>query len=271
MLFEPVGEALVQLGAGRLRQRVVGGVADQQVAEAERVVARELRRVGPDELLADERQPAAAAPAARLGRAPATAPRWKTWPSTAPRSSTRARPGRAGRAAPPAAPGSSAARRPRRRPTRARAPASPRRRAGCPRPPRGSARAARDDAAELVEQLARSRRRRAARAGPSSRSACRRPSRAAVEQLRAAPCRAAGSARRGERSATCSTRSRNVSSPQWRSSKTQTSGRSCACSSSSLRKAQAISSADVAASLSPSSERIARGCAPRRTAARRAA
>ena len=36
MLLEPVGEALVQLGARRLRERVVGGVADQEVAEAER-------------------------------------------------------------------------------------------------------------------------------------------------------------------------------------------------------------------------------------------
>ena len=31
---EPAGEALVQLGSGRLRQRLVGGVPDQQVAEA---------------------------------------------------------------------------------------------------------------------------------------------------------------------------------------------------------------------------------------------
>ena len=38
--LEPGGEALVQLGPGRLRQRVVGGVADQQVAEAEAVLAR---------------------------------------------------------------------------------------------------------------------------------------------------------------------------------------------------------------------------------------
>ena len=41
---EPVGEALVQLGARLLRQRVVRGVADQQVAEPERVVAGERRR-----------------------------------------------------------------------------------------------------------------------------------------------------------------------------------------------------------------------------------
>ena len=55
VLFQPGGEALVQLGAGRLRERVVGGVADQQVAEAEPVLAGELRPVGPDQPLADER------------------------------------------------------------------------------------------------------------------------------------------------------------------------------------------------------------------------
>ena len=50
-----------------------------------------------------------------------------------------------------------------------------------------------------------------------------------------------------ERSATCSIRSRKVSSPHWMSSKTTTSGRSAAACSSVLRNAQAISSADVAA------------------------
>ena len=49
-----------------------------------------------------------------------------------------------------------------------------------------------------------------------------------------------------ESSATCSTRSRNVCSPHWMSSKTTTSGSSAAARSSVLRKAQAISSADVA-------------------------
>ena len=36
VLLQPGCEALVEVGAGRFRQRVVGGVADQQVAEAER-------------------------------------------------------------------------------------------------------------------------------------------------------------------------------------------------------------------------------------------
>ena len=40
LLLEPVREALVQLGAPLLGQRRVGGVADEDVAEAERVLAR---------------------------------------------------------------------------------------------------------------------------------------------------------------------------------------------------------------------------------------
>src|SRR5262245_61544080 len=52
---KPVGEALVQLGAGRLRERLVRGVTDQQVAEAEAFVAGERRRRRANELLANER------------------------------------------------------------------------------------------------------------------------------------------------------------------------------------------------------------------------
>ena len=54
VLLEPRREALVQLCSGRLRQRVVGRVPDQQVAEAVGVLAGKLRLVGPDELLADQ-------------------------------------------------------------------------------------------------------------------------------------------------------------------------------------------------------------------------
>src|SRR5690349_4632579 len=39
VLVEPVGEAGVQVGADSLGERVVGGVADQQVSEAVAVVA----------------------------------------------------------------------------------------------------------------------------------------------------------------------------------------------------------------------------------------
>src|SRR6266516_7319990 len=56
LAFEPVCEALVQLGPQLLRHRAVGGIADQDVAEAEGVVVREFGTPGPDQFLADEGQ-----------------------------------------------------------------------------------------------------------------------------------------------------------------------------------------------------------------------
>ena len=56
VLVEPVGERLVELGPGPLGERVVGGVADQEVAEAERLLVGVGRLVGPDHLLAHERE-----------------------------------------------------------------------------------------------------------------------------------------------------------------------------------------------------------------------
>ena len=111
--LEPVGEALVQLGARRLRQRVVGGVADQQVAEAERVVAGELRAVGADQLLAHERgqarrRPRGSSGRERLRRRRGGRPRPRPRRARARARSCRRR---AGRGARRAAPGSSAARR----------------------------------------------------------------------------------------------------------------------------------------------------------------
>ncbi len=53
-LLDPRREALVEVGTLELRQRLVGGVADQQVAETKRIVAGQRRRRGPDELLAHE-------------------------------------------------------------------------------------------------------------------------------------------------------------------------------------------------------------------------
>ena len=53
---EPVGELLVQLRARRLRQRLVRGVADEQVAKAVPLVLGEGRRGRADELLAHERR-----------------------------------------------------------------------------------------------------------------------------------------------------------------------------------------------------------------------
>ncbi len=58
VLLQPARETRVQLCTGRLRQRLVGGVAQQQVTEAEAVVAREQRSLRPDQLLADERRQA---------------------------------------------------------------------------------------------------------------------------------------------------------------------------------------------------------------------
>ena len=54
--LEPVGELLVQLGARLLGQRVVRGVADEEMAELEGVLVGEVGGVRPDELLPDERE-----------------------------------------------------------------------------------------------------------------------------------------------------------------------------------------------------------------------
>ncbi len=56
--LEPRGEALVQVGARCLRQRLVGRVADQQVAEAVPVLPHQLRAFRTDEVLANERDQA---------------------------------------------------------------------------------------------------------------------------------------------------------------------------------------------------------------------
>ena len=86
----------------------------------------------------------------------------------------------------------------------------------------------------------------------SSRSVPGQPGRRSTSSGRAMHRSSSGAP--AESSAVDSIRSRNVSSPHWMSSKTTTSG---ACSSSSFRNAQAISSPLVPTSDSPSSERIA--------------
>ena len=177
------------------------------------------------------------------GASACTAPRWKISPSTAPRSSTL-------RSA-----GSSWSRRAaEQRLQRGRDDHLAVRLAGHRQhlldEERVAARGARD--------LARAARRRSARGMSSSTSSSPSGSSRSVtgqaggaRAAPAAPCRAAGSSAPEDRSATCSIRSRNVSSPHWMSSNTTTSGRSAAACSSVLRNAQAISSADVAASVSP--------------------
>ena len=54
MLVEPVGECFVELGSRLLGKRVVGGVADQQMAKAECLLVRVRRLVRANHLLADE-------------------------------------------------------------------------------------------------------------------------------------------------------------------------------------------------------------------------
>ena len=55
-LGDPAGEARVQVGAGRFRERLVGRVADQQVAEAKGVLSRKLRAIRAQQFPANERR-----------------------------------------------------------------------------------------------------------------------------------------------------------------------------------------------------------------------
>ena len=208
--------------ASAFGQRVVGGVADQQVAEAEGVLAGKLGPVGPDQLLAHERGQARRRPEPRAGL-------------------ERLRPRRGGRPGP--------------RPSRARAPS---RSCGSSWSRRAASSAwivggTRHLAVRLVDQrdhlldeervalggLDDARAQAASRGAPSSCSISCSVSADASGSSRTVvafslPPRPAGrrssssgramqSSRIGasrERSATCSTRSRNVGSAQWRSSKT---------------------------------------------------
>src|SRR5689334_8182722 len=54
MLLEPGGEALVELGPGFFRQRVVCGVSDEQVTKAKGIVIRKCGRLRTDHVLPDE-------------------------------------------------------------------------------------------------------------------------------------------------------------------------------------------------------------------------
>ena len=53
-LLEPACKTGMEIGAARFRESVIGRVTDQDVAEAEAVLAGKLRPVGLDQLLADE-------------------------------------------------------------------------------------------------------------------------------------------------------------------------------------------------------------------------
>ena len=216
------GEALVELGARLLRERVVRRVADEDVPEPERVVAGKPRPLRPHELLAHERRADALETSAVLGRERLHGRAVEDLPldgaalergALALRELVEARRR--------AAPGCRRHRRPRAsaRLPRASRP-SPRRRAGCPRRPRGSARA--DSASTAPPRARRAARRLASRAERLEQDGRRvelaaGPAGPAVEQLRRAMHRSRIGASR-DQSATCSTRSRNASSAQWRSS-----------------------------------------------------
>ena len=202
-LLEPVREALVELGPNRFRQPVIRGIADEQVAEAKGVVAGQLRPVRAGSAPCARVRPVAGGPSRprsepgpRLGGRSPPRPRRARAPS-APSS-------RAGRGARPAAPGGSAERA---RPTRLARPSppSPSGREGFRRPRERSAREARP--ATLRDQLLD------VLSGERLEPERDGPLRTPLDEARGAPGREAGSGAL-ESSATCSTRSRNVSSPQ---------------------------------------------------------
>ena len=53
--LQPAGKAHVKLGASRFGERVIGGIANQEMPKAKAVIPRDLRLVRPDELLSHER------------------------------------------------------------------------------------------------------------------------------------------------------------------------------------------------------------------------
>ena len=239
-LLEPVGEALVQLRPGRLRERVVGGVADQQVAEAEAVLAARTAPCRDGSAPGGRARPGAASPASPPVRAPARRRGGRPRPRPRRARAPAARPRRAGRGGRRAAPAASAAPRPRLPPRRLIASISAMK-SGLP--PAAAAILARSSSGTAVADQA-GRVLAAERLEPHRH----RPGGAALEQLRA------GDADEQERGAAGEQRhdarpGRGTSPhPTGCRRRATTSG---ACSSSSLRNAQAISSADVPASDSP--------------------
>jgi hypothetical protein len=87
VLLQPGREALVEACPGGFRERVVGSVADEDVAEAETVLS---ENKGTSGVISSLRTSAARRDVTCIssGASAWTAPRWKTSPSIAPRSST---------------------------------------------------------------------------------------------------------------------------------------------------------------------------------------
>ena len=246
-LLQPLGEARVMLGARRLGETRVRDLADQDVLELVRRLAADRRaRLVEDELAQQqvvERAPRAtrapargarARPPRRFGRSPRRA-------GAAP--SPPARAGRcARRSAPAACPGSG---RCRSAPSSASIRTVSSTKSGLPSVfassclPLGLGRACRRSAAR--RRAPRSRSGRAARARSRSRARGRRPSRDGCRAARAARARSRAAAPRAPRSPRCSISSSSGSSAQWMSSKTSTSGCSCASRCAHSRAAQAIS------------------------------
>ena len=193
-LLGPSGDARVLLGAERLRERVVGAVADQVVAERELVLVGERRRLVRDDELLHAEPPERVA---HLGSGPAGELGDRAEPEHPPDHRRvlehRLLVVRAGRrAGPRSAPGSSAgARRPRpgaRPPTamlrsrggrrrRSACGRSPRRRAGCPRCARRSSRFSSGESGpeRRSSSIASPSSPRAGRGRSTWRCACRRP------------------------------------------------------------------------------------------------
>ena len=87
--LEPRGEPRVEVGAKLLGHGCIGDVSDQDMVEAEAVVALVQRPVRPQQLLARQGEEDAAQPVrAGDGSSSATAPRWNKRPSTEARWST---------------------------------------------------------------------------------------------------------------------------------------------------------------------------------------
>ena len=236
--LQPAGESVVQLGPGRFRQRVVGSIPNQDVPEAKGVLSRKSRLLWANQLLADERREARS----HLGLAREGLHRSAVEDLALDRSTFEYRSLRELQLVEASGEQGLQGR-------------WHDRVAACLA---GSALMKRGLPPEAWMMF--SRRSAEITSGISSSTCCSASGsrRSATGHSGRRPMRLARAIQRSkmaapaESNATCSTRSRKVSSAQWRSSKTQTSG---ASSSSSLRKAQAISSAEVPSSVWPSRER----------------
>ena len=258
--LEPVGEGEVEPGAGRLRDRFVRGVADEEVPEAVAVAAGAGAALRDHEVLARKRaeQPRERV-ARRLGQERLErAGGERLAPRPTPPPGPSARPPGGGRVARRAARTRSAGcggprdrpprpRRRRRGPAGPRRPASaapPRGTAGCRRRPRSPGRARRRAGPRRRGARPRGHRRRRARAARDGRrrlaGPAPQPGRASSSSGRAMHSRRS---RASARSARCSTRSSRAGSAQWTSSSTRTTGRSRARASRRRRTAQAVCSA----------------------------